>query len=95
MISRLLLLSPPVLFCTCESHDLDSATDQELTSTFSCINAFVVKWYGEAEFWLALGKVFLILIVYSFTFITMVGGNPKKDAYGVSHHHIRESSYIP
>jgi amino acid transporter len=49
----------------------------------SCINAFVVKWYGEAEFWLALGKVFLILIVYSFTFITMVGGNPKKDAYGV------------
>jgi hypothetical protein len=49
----------------------------------SCINAFVVKWYGEAEFWLALGKVFLILIVYSFTFITMVGGNPKHDAYGV------------
>jgi hypothetical protein len=48
----------------------------------SCINAFVVKWYGEAEFWLALGKVFLILIVYMFTFITMVGGNPKKDAYG-------------
>jgi amino acid transporter len=43
----------------------------------------VVKWYGEAEFWLALGKVFLILIVYSFTFITMVGGNPQKDAYGV------------
>jgi amino acid transporter len=43
-----------------------------------------VKWYEEAEFWLALGKVFLILIVYSFTFITMVGGNPQKDAYGVS-----------
>ncbi|KAF1851673.1 uncharacterized protein K460DRAFT_298939 [Cucurbitaria berberidis CBS 394.84] len=49
---------------------------------YFCINAFVVKWYGEAEFWLALGKVFLILIVFSFTFITMVGGNPKKDAYG-------------
>jgi len=44
----------------------------------------MVKWYGEAEFWLALGKVFLIGIVYSFTLITMVGGNPKKDAYGVS-----------
>lgn len=42
-----------------------------------------MKWYGEAEFWLALGKVFLILIVYMFTFVTMVGGNPKKDAYGV------------
>jgi amino acid transporter len=48
----------------------------------SCINAFAVKWYCEAEFWLALGKVFLILIIYMFTFITMVGGNPKTDAYG-------------
>ncbi|KAJ4369218.1 hypothetical protein N0V83_006303 [Neocucurbitaria cava] len=49
---------------------------------YFCINAFVVKWYGEAEFWLASGKVFLIAIVYSFTFITMVGGNPQHDAYG-------------
>ncbi|KAF1951187.1 hypothetical protein CC80DRAFT_425351 [Byssothecium circinans] len=49
------------------------------------INAFVVKWYGEAEFWLSLGKVFLILILFSFTFITMVGGNPKNDAYGFRH----------
>jgi len=41
-----------------------------------------VKWYGEAEFWLSTGKVILILIVFLFTFITMVGGNPKHDAYG-------------
>lgn len=41
-----------------------------------------MKWYGEAEFWLATGKVLLILIVFLFTFITMVGGNPKHDAYG-------------
>lgn len=41
-----------------------------------------MKWYGEAEFWLAIGKVFLILIMFSFTFITMCGGNPKHDAYG-------------
>ncbi|KAF2175083.1 hypothetical protein K469DRAFT_743453 [Zopfia rhizophila CBS 207.26] len=46
------------------------------------INVFAVKSYGEAEFWLATGKVNLILIVFSFTFITMVGGNPKHDAYG-------------
>ncbi|KAH7398661.1 amino acid permease/ SLC12A domain-containing protein [Phaeosphaeria sp. MPI-PUGE-AT-0046c] len=50
--------------------------------SYFCINAFVVKWYGEAEFWLALGKVLLILIVYMFTFVTMVGGNPQHDAYG-------------
>ncbi|CEO60395.1 hypothetical protein PMG11_05024 [Penicillium brasilianum] len=46
------------------------------------LNAFTVKWYGEAEFWLATGKVLLILIVFLFTFITMVGGNPKHNAYG-------------
>ncbi|KAJ4332228.1 hypothetical protein N0V87_008531 [Didymella glomerata] len=50
---------------------------------YFAINAFVVKAYGETEFWLALGKVLLILIVFSFTFITMVGGNPVKDAYGL------------
>jgi amino acid transporter len=44
-----------------------------------------VKAYGEAEFWLSGGKVLLILILYCFTFITMVGGNPKKDAYGFRH----------
>lgn len=41
-----------------------------------------VKVYGEAEFWLSTGKVFLLLIVFSFTFISMVGGNPQNDAYG-------------
>ncbi|CAM1509729.1 Fc.00g000640.m01.CDS01 [Cosmosporella sp. VM-42] len=46
------------------------------------INVVAVKWYGEAEFWLASGKILLILIVFSFTFVTMVGGNPKHDAYG-------------
>ncbi|KAI0139003.1 amino acid permease/ SLC12A domain-containing protein [Hypoxylon sp. NC0597] len=46
------------------------------------LNIVAVNWFGEAEFWLAAGKVNLILIVYAFTFITMVGGNPKHDAYG-------------
>ncbi|KAH6898077.1 amino acid permease/ SLC12A domain-containing protein [Thelonectria olida] len=49
------------------------------------LNAFTVKWYGEAEFWLASGKVLLFFIVFSFTFITMVGGNPQHDAYGFRH----------
>ena len=38
--------------------------------------------YGEAEFWLSIGKVLLIVMLYCFTFVTMVGGNPKHDAYG-------------
>lgn len=49
---------------------------------YGIINVFAVRWYGEAEFWLSSGKLILILILYCFTFITMVGGNPKHDAYG-------------
>ncbi|KZM28737.1 uncharacterized protein EKO05_0000892 [Ascochyta rabiei] len=49
---------------------------------YAACNVLAVKAYGEAEFWLSGGKVLLILILYCFTFITMVGGNPKKDAYG-------------
>ncbi|EAT87071.1 hypothetical protein HBI56_140250 [Parastagonospora nodorum] len=49
---------------------------------YGLCNILAVKAYGEAEFWLSGGKVLLILILYLFTFITMVGGNPRKDAYG-------------
>lgn len=45
----------------------------------------VVKGYGESEFWLSSGKVLLILILFMFTFVTMVGGNPQHDAYGFRH----------
>lgn len=41
-----------------------------------------MRAYGEAEFWLSGGKVILIFSLFFFTFITMVGGNPKHDAYG-------------
>jgi len=44
-----------------------------------------VRAYGEAEFWLSGGKVILIFILFSFTFVTMVGGNPQGDAYGFRH----------
>ena len=35
----------------------------------SLINIFAVKWYGESEFWLALGKVILILGLILYTYI--------------------------
>ena len=53
-----------------------------LTLFLSLLNVLAVKAYGEAEFWLSGGKVFLILMLFSFTFITMVGGNPQHEAYG-------------
>ncbi|OAG41603.1 hypothetical protein AYO21_04067 [Fonsecaea monophora] len=49
---------------------------------YGLINLFAVKWYGESEFWLSGGKVILVFIVFGFTFVTMVGGNPQHDAYG-------------
>jgi len=53
-----------------------------LTFPCSALNVLAVRAYGEAEFWLSGGKVFLIIMLFSFTFITMVGGNPQHDAYG-------------
>lgn len=48
----------------------------------SLLNALAVGVFGEAEFWLSSGKVILIFILFGFTFVTMVGGNPDHDAYG-------------
>jgi amino acid transporter len=52
---------------------------------YSLLNVLAVRAYGEAEFWLSGGKVILILILFCFTFITMVGGNPQHDPYGFRH----------
>ncbi|KAF2157319.1 amino acid transporter [Myriangium duriaei CBS 260.36] len=49
---------------------------------YALINLFAVKWYGESEFWLALGKVLLIVGLLFYTFIVMVGGNPLHDKFG-------------
>lgn len=40
------------------------------------------RWYGESEFIMASTKVILLIGLILLTFITMVGGNPKHDAYG-------------
>ncbi|KAF2018851.1 hypothetical protein BU24DRAFT_342161 [Aaosphaeria arxii CBS 175.79] len=49
---------------------------------YALINILAVKWYGETEFWAAIGKVLLIIGLIIFTFISMLGGNPLKDRYG-------------
>ncbi|KAJ2897139.1 amino acid permease [Zalerion maritima] len=49
---------------------------------YGLINVMAVKWYGESEFWAALGKVFLIVGLIIFTFIVMLGGNPLHDRFG-------------
>lgn len=49
---------------------------------YALINCLAVKWYGETEFWAAVGKVLLIIGLIFFTFIAMLGGNPKNDRFG-------------
>ncbi|KAK5169525.1 general amino acid permease agp2 [Saxophila tyrrhenica] len=49
---------------------------------YAVINVTAVKWYGETEFWAALGKMLLIIGLIIYTFITMLGGNPLGDRYG-------------
>ncbi|KAG7448364.1 uncharacterized protein BT62DRAFT_767533 [Guyanagaster necrorhizus] len=50
--------------------------------TYTLLNIFTVKYYGEAEYWLAIGKIILILGLFMFTFVTMAGVNPIHDRYG-------------
>jgi amino acid transporter len=49
---------------------------------YGIINILAVQWYGEVEFWAALGKVLLIVGLLVFTFIVMLGGNPLHDRFG-------------
>ncbi|KAJ5610191.1 Amino acid/polyamine transporter I [Penicillium lagena] len=59
-----------------------AATNVIVLILYSILNAFAVKWYGEAEFWLALGKVLLSTGLIFYTFIVMLGGNPLGDRFG-------------
>ncbi|KAK4134706.1 hypothetical protein BT67DRAFT_402605 [Trichocladium antarcticum] len=49
---------------------------------YGLINVLAVKYYGEVEFWAALGKMLLIIGLLIFTFIVMLGGNPLGDRFG-------------
>ncbi|KAE8367654.1 amino acid permease-domain-containing protein [Aspergillus caelatus] len=57
----------------------------------ACIAAFTHQLalplvpYGEAEFWLSDSRVILLFILFSFIFVTIVGGNPQGDTYGFRH----------
>lgn len=49
---------------------------------YAALNYIRVSGYGEAEFWMSIGKVILIVGLILYTFIVMVGGNPKHDTFG-------------
>ncbi|KAI0160448.1 putative general amino acid permease [Xylariaceae sp. FL1272] len=49
---------------------------------YALLNVITVRWFGISEFYFSIFKVFLILGLFAFTFVTMVGGNPTHHAYG-------------
>ncbi|WVQ99156.1 hypothetical protein IAU59_006288 [Kwoniella sp. CBS 9459] len=46
------------------------------------INIWSVRWFGEIEFYISVTKLFLMIGLTCYTFITMVGGNPIHDKFG-------------
>ncbi len=53
-----------------------------LIALYAFLNVVTVRYFGISEFYFSIGKVFLMIGLFFFTFITMVGGNPLHDAYG-------------
>jgi amino acid transporter len=51
----------------------------------SVLNGLAVKWFGVSEFYLSSFKIFLMLGLIMYTFVTMVGGNPEGRAYGFTY----------
>ncbi|KAK5094481.1 general amino acid permease agp2 [Exophiala xenobiotica] len=59
-----------------------AATIAVVIVIYAAVNLFAVKYYGETEFWMALGKVLLIIGLIFYTFVVMLGGNPLGDRFG-------------
>ncbi|KAK7529324.1 putative general amino acid permease [Phyllosticta citricarpa] len=49
---------------------------------YGLLNMISVRYFGVAEFYLSIFKVFLICMLMAFTFFTMLGANPLGDRYG-------------
>ncbi|KAI0020433.1 amino acid permease [Xylariomycetidae sp. FL0641] len=52
---------------------------------YAVLNMVSVRWFGIAEFYTSIFKVLLIIGLFAFTFVTMVGGNPQHNAYGFTY----------
>ncbi|CAG7555273.1 unnamed protein product [Fusarium equiseti] len=61
------------------------ATIAVIIVLYALINLMAIQYFGETEFWASVGKVILIVGLIFFTFIVMVGGNPKGEAFGFTY----------
>ncbi|SCV67444.1 BQ2448_5055 [Microbotryum intermedium] len=53
-----------------------------LIAAYTALNIWNTRFFGNAEFGFAIGKVLLITGLLLFTFIAMLGGNPLHDRFG-------------
>ncbi|KDN62110.1 putative amino acid permease [Colletotrichum sublineola] len=53
-----------------------------MIALYAFLNIITVRYFGISEFYLSIFKVLLMIGLFFFTFVTMVGGNPLHDAYG-------------
>ncbi|KZL69416.1 general amino acid permease [Colletotrichum tofieldiae] len=53
-----------------------------MIALYAFLNIITVRYFGISEFYLSIFKVVLMVGLFFFTFITMVGGNPLHEAYG-------------
>lgn len=58
------------------------AMSSALIVIYILLNFFAVRFYGESEFWLSMGKVILMAGLIAFTFFAMIGVNPLHDRFG-------------
>ncbi|KAF9890623.1 hypothetical protein FE257_005754 [Aspergillus nanangensis] len=49
---------------------------------YAVLNGLTVRYFGISEFYMSIFKIFLMMGLMLYTFITMVGGNPRHDPYG-------------
>ncbi|OJD16424.1 hypothetical protein AJ78_03411 [Emergomyces pasteurianus Ep9510] len=49
---------------------------------YAILNGLTVRFFAISEFYMAFFKIFLMIGLMMYTFITMVGGNPLRDVYG-------------
>ncbi|KAK8224905.1 amino acid permease [Phyllosticta capitalensis] len=49
---------------------------------YALLNMISVRYFGVAEFYMSIFKVFLICMLIAFTFVAMLGGNPLGDRFG-------------
>ncbi|XP_006457893.1 hypothetical protein AGABI2DRAFT_176453 [Agaricus bisporus var. bisporus H97] len=59
-----------------------AAMSAALIVAYIFLNFVAVRFYGESEFWLSMGKVILMIGLIAFTFFAMVGVNPLHDKFG-------------